>query len=600
MAHRRFLVFLSAVAVVLSLAVVAGCGGGPSGDEVVLATVGDRVIDAEYYKTRLARMEENQLPRDESGQFLDMTTLAGKRAFLDVIIDKELMVLKAMDMGFDQDTQIDAALSSLIEYHAMTFFWQDEIGDPSKLVTEEDVEHYYSRLGERRECRFIISDFEANARKAVAEFRDGAPWAEIIAKYHDSPNQQTGQEPTISVPWGQYRDTFEEPIFTAEKGDVTEPIPTEHGWWVLLIDEIHQDQKPDLQEIKDKVLLSIAGRHENLRREALIKRVRAEREFMLDEQALKIVFDGLPADEKIVDPETGQPVQQDQLQALDVPTSSYDQVILSYVVDGQQEQLTVADFKATFDSQNVFERPKKGEFLGGLRSKLTKNAERGMMVDEARQRGYFEDERVLKAAHRQVEKMLVDKVHSEVVSYEEYVSMEDLEALWAEHSDEYMRPERRSGQMVTCDTVEQAQQARDGITSGELTWKQVNRQFGNDAELVQTFGRTRLVGETDTGPLRDKLFAMSLDEITEPFAYQGGWAVLQLNRILPPETPSLEEMREAVTARIKARRQDEALRTLLDRWAAEYEIEVDEDALATMPSWAEARQMAVDKQFEVS
>ena len=38
-----------------------------------------------------------------------MTTLEGKRAFLDVIIDKELMVAKALQLGYDEDTQIDAA-----------------------------------------------------------------------------------------------------------------------------------------------------------------------------------------------------------------------------------------------------------------------------------------------------------------------------------------------------------------------------------------------------------------------------------------------------------------------------------------------------------
>ncbi|MBD3222439.1 hypothetical protein GF314_14485 [bacterium] len=598
MAHRRSLVLLFLVGVVAALGAVTGCGG-QSGDDQVLATVGDRVVDAEYFKSRLARMEENQLPRDENGQIHDMSTLEGKRAFLDVIIDKELMVLKAMDLGFDQDTQIDAALNSLIEHHAMLFFWKDEIGDPSKFVSEEDVDEYYSRLGERRDCRFVICDFESRAEQAVAEARAGAPWSEIVAKYHDAPNKEAGQEPVINVAWGQYRDEFEEPIFAVEKGGVTEPIPTEHGWWVLRVDDVVMEEKPALEDIKDRVLLSIAKRHENLRREALLERVREEREFMLDEEVLQIVYDGLPDKEEIVDPATGQPVPQDQLEDLDVPTSAYDRVLLSYVVDGMPRELTVADFKATFDRQNVFERPKKGELLGGLRAKLTDNAERSMMVDEARQRGYFEDERVIEAAYRQVEKMLVDKVHSEVVAYEEYVSMEELEALWAEHSGDYMRPERRSGQMVRCSDEATAVEAREAIISGDMTWKAVNRQFGNDPQLVETFGRTSLVRKDATGVLRDVLFRLDEDEISQPFQVDGGWAVVQLSRVVPPETPTLEDMTEAVTQRIRGRRQDAALRKLLDTWAEEYPIEINEDVLATMPSWEEAKAEAVDKQFQI-
>jgi len=586
------------VGMMAALGVLTGCGG-QSGDEQVLATVGDRVVDGEYFKSRLVRMEENQLPRDEDGQLHDMSTLAGKRAFLDVIIDKELMVLKAMDLGFDQDTQIDAALSSLIEHHAMLFFWKDEIGDPSKFVSEEDVDEYYSRLGERRDCRFVICDFESRARQAIAEARDGAPWSEIVARFHDAPNREAGQEPVINVAWGQYRDEFEEPIFAVEKGEVTEPIPTEHGWWVLRVDDIVMEEKPAFEDIKDRVLLSIAKRHENLRREALLERVREERGFMLDEDVLKMVYDGLPDKEEIVDPATGQPVPQDQLEALDVPTSAYDRVLLSYMFEGETRELTVADFKATFDRQNVFERPKKGELLGGLRAKLTDNAERGMMVDEARQRGYYEDERVIEAAHRQVEKMLVDKVHNEVVSYEEYVSMEDLEALWDDHSDDYMRPERRSGQMVRCTDEATAVKAREGIISGDMTWKAVNRQFGNDPQLIETFGRTPLVRKDATGILRDTLFALDEDEISRPFQVDGGWAVVQLARIVPPENPTLEEMTEAVTQRIRGRRQDATLRKLLDEWAEEYPIEINEDVLATMPSWEEAKAEAVDEQFQI-
>ena len=243
MSHRRFPVLILAACLVAALTALVGCGGGSDDEAQVLATVGDRSIDVEYYKSRLARLKENQLPVAPDGTPYDMSTLEGKRVFLDIIIDKELMVAKALDMGYDQDSQVDSALDALTEFQAMKFFWADEIGDPSRFVSDEDVDRYYSRLGESRQCHFIITDLESDAIACREEFAQGVPWSELVAKYHDGPIRGD-KLPNIRVSWGQYRDDFEQPIFDVAEGELTEPIPTEHGWWLLRVDEVVQEDKP--------------------------------------------------------------------------------------------------------------------------------------------------------------------------------------------------------------------------------------------------------------------------------------------------------------------------------------------------------------------
>ena len=214
----------------------------------------DREVTAEYFKNRLGRLEKTQLPRHEDGTIYDMATLEGKRRFLDIIIDKELMVLKALQLGFDKDTQAQGARGQLIEYNAMGYFWQDEIGDPAKFVAEEDVEYYYSRLGEKRKCSFLITDLEKDAIAAREAALAGTPWSELVARYHTGQIQE-GRPLVIDISWGQYRDEFERPVFAVEEGGVTAPIPTEHGYWLLRVNEIVKEKKPDLETIKGKVIL---------------------------------------------------------------------------------------------------------------------------------------------------------------------------------------------------------------------------------------------------------------------------------------------------------------------------------------------------------
>ena len=64
---------------------------------------------------------------------------------------------------YEEQALVEEALGQLLEYNAMVFLWKDEIGDPSKYVSEADLDYYYSRLGERRDCDFLITDTEAQA-----------------------------------------------------------------------------------------------------------------------------------------------------------------------------------------------------------------------------------------------------------------------------------------------------------------------------------------------------------------------------------------------------------------------------------------------------
>jgi hypothetical protein len=599
MSHRRPLILSLATVVVLALGLLAGCGDSPSEDEQILATVGDREVDVAYYKDRLARLEEHELPRHSDGTPYDMTALEGKRAFLDVIIDKELMVLKAKELGFMKDSRIQMAYESLLEFNAMGWLWQDEIGDPSRFVSEEDVDYYYSRLGEKRECHFIICDLQSRAMEAVEKARGGMEWSEVVETYHDAPALPDRGDPVITVRWGQYRDEFEEPIFAVNEGEITEPIPTEHGWWVMRVDSVTMEEKPALESIKEQVLVSMSQRKETMRREALLEKLRQERGFRLNEEMLKVVFDGLPRGERIMDPETNQPRVQEELKELDVSSEYFNEELFSYDLSYKRVVMTVADFKAQFDRENVFERPKRSELLGGLRAKITDNAERAIVIDEAKQRGYLEDPRVIHETDRRIEKMLVDKVQQEVVKYEEYVSAEELEAFWADHHEDYANPERRAGQMVRCADLATAQKAREAIVSGDASWKTVNHEFGNDPQLREQFGRTPLVRIDAVGPVRDHLFSLEMDEVSEPFEVDGGWAVLQYNRFVEPSAPTLEEIREGVASRIRSRRMDEALRALIDDWMVEFPVTIDEELLAEMPSWEEARAESLDKKFEM-
>ncbi len=566
---------------------VIGCGQKRDDAAIVLAQIGDRQVTAEYFKDRLGRLKQVNLPRGEDGQVLDMAGSEGKRRFLEIIIDKELMVAKALQLGYLQDEMIESARNYLTEYNGMIYFWQDQIGNPSRFVSDADLDHYYSRLGEKRLCDYLITDTREEALAARQAVMDGAPWSEAVARYHYAPAPDTRRMQT-TIAWGHFRDDFQRPVFAVEKGGISDPIETEYGWWLVRVQDVIMDSKPELETIKTSVLASIAKRKEQQLRQELIDDAKRRHNFMLDEEVLRVVLAGLPEGEQILDETTKQPIPREQLKPLDVASTDYDKVLLSYDLSAGPITVTVLDYKTFFERQSVFDRPKKHEGLGSLRTKLTNSAERAIMIDDARQRGYWQDPRVEKDTFAKIEEMLVERVHRDLVTFEEYVSAEEIQSYYDENRESFRRPERRTGTLLRCQDRDKAEQAGQAWRDGALAWRELVQRFGINPDQTEESAKVGPLAADPAQPLHTTLFALGEGAVSEPIELPEGWAVVRLDGITPPELPGLEDVRDTISQIIKAQRQDDALRALLDKWSQEFGVTVYEEHLQKMPSWQEA------------
>jgi parvulin-like peptidyl-prolyl isomerase len=562
---------------------VTGCGGSK---DKVLAKVGDREITTAYYEERLSKLKQNELPRGEDNLPVDTSTLAGKKAFLDVIINKELMALRAIEMGYDSEEQITGAQKAMMEYHAGQLLHEEVIDKPTNVISDEQLEYYYSRLPEVRECSFIICNFREDAVKARQAVLDGGLWEDVAEQYHDGSMSPSGDY-KVKVTWGRWEDSFEEAIYSLEVGEVSQPIETVYGHWIVRLEKKTEEKVPPLESIQDRVLNSIKMRSVNLARKEFMRESRAKHDFKLSEDALWIIYQGLPEGELILDPETQQPIPREQLKPLDIPLEDMDVFLYQVRLDGELQSMTVGDYKVLFDKMSTFQRPKKSEMLGGLRLKLTQDIEKQLVVQEAKERGYFQDERVLEKVGIRLEEMMVSKLHSDVVKYEEYVSPDDLEAYWVEVKDQYIMPEGRDGAIVYCRDLETAQQAHAAAVAG-TDWEEILEKYGKDEANKGRNGLLEMVRANHAHPIRDALWSLEKKgDISEPFQVEKNWAVVRLGTIEEPYQRELAEVTNELGQRIKMRRQDEALRKLLQDWRKQYNVVIDESNLAKVRSWEE-------------
>ncbi len=582
---------LTLTALLAALLALTGCGGG--GGEKVVATVGDHRITLDDYENYLKRLEKENLPRDEQGQTIDTATLEGKKRFLDVVIDKEVMALKAKELGFDADQQVSSFRNAFTDYRASEVMHQDLIDTPASQVTEQEILDYYDKLKQKRKFHFLICNFEDDALEARQKIIDGALWEDVADEYNVG-SRGPKDDYTFTIEYGRQEKNFEDTLFNMEIGEISQPLQTMYGYWIVRLDEILPNKvKPLDDEYKELIRRSIVAHKKKRLETQFVEESRKKHDFKLDETALWIIYQGMPENEAYLDTVTNKPIPREQLQPLDVPVEDLDRFFMScrFDLDKDPDTWTIGDYKALYDNMSTFARPKKFQLLGGVRNKILHDMiDRRLMVSEARERGYYEDPRVVGDARMRVEEMMVTKLHDEVVKVDEHVTPAQIDSFWQEHQDDYVRPEQRQGHIVYCPDEETARKALADARDGKQ-WPELLKSYGVKMTGAAEDGGFTLKATDAATPEKEALFALSkAGELSEPFQSQGKWVVVRLDAVIPEKRMTLDEVRDEIGKRILAKRRDDALRKLLDQWRDEFGVTVHEDVLARARSWEQLRQ----------
>jgi parvulin-like peptidyl-prolyl isomerase len=572
-----------------SVFLLAGCGGKDGGDKsggsTVLATVGDTDITAEMYETGLAKMEKGDLPVDDLGQPVDTATQAGKQEFLEVLINKELLRQKALQLGYDQDPQALGAKASLEAYHGGIALWEAVVGQQGNTISEEELQAFYANMGVSRLCNFVICNFEDDAAEASEFARTGADWEEVVEKFHDGAPAPSGRY-EIKVPFGQYGPSFEDEIYRVAVGEVTNPVRTSYGFWVLRVLEEKQGEKPSLEEAKAQILDVTRNRKIGRAREDFKLQMREDHKLFMDEDVLWICYQGLP-ENGIMDPETNKPFAKEDLEPLNVAMGDLDRLFYSYELNGELVEQTLGDYKGHFDNMSVFQRPKKSDMLGGLREHLIGELERGMVNEEAEKRGYYDDPAVVAKVAEKVEEVMVTKLYGDVVQFDDRVSVEEIEAFYNDNASDFEVPEIRGGRIAICLNEEEAAKAKAAVQE-DRPWRGILREFDVDRENKGRGGKLPGVASTATGPLKDAIYGLEMDQVSDPFPLDNGrYGIVILESIQAPRVVPLDEVREQIGQRIRNLRKEASFQDLLAKWTAEFGVTRHDENLASVASWEE-------------
>lgn len=218
---------------------------GAQPDDVV-ARVGDEVITE----------ADLLFAAEDLVQDLQQIPPAERRAFLlTVMIDMKIMANAARDAGLDQ-TDIFAQRLAYLEDRALRrAFFSDAI---EAEITEERIAEAYEALSadfepetEYRARHILVSTLE-EAQSIREEIEGGREFADAAGEYGTDGTRQTGGDLGYFVA-GQMVGPFEQAVFDMEIGELSEPVETQFGWHLILLEDERDASPPSLDEVRGQI-----------------------------------------------------------------------------------------------------------------------------------------------------------------------------------------------------------------------------------------------------------------------------------------------------------------------------------------------------------
>ncbi|MGY0194926.1 peptidylprolyl isomerase [Leptothrix sp. BB-4] len=180
-----------------------------------------------------------------------------ERQVKDELVLREIFVQEAEKRGLQRNeeykTQMEIARQSLL---IRELFADYQKKNP---VTDADVQAEYDKVkataGEKEyHARHILVEKEDEAKALIAELKGGAKFEDLAKKASKDPGSaQNGGDLDWAAP-GNYVPEFSQAMVALAKGGYTqEPVRSQFGFHVILLEDVREAQFPSLDEVKGQL-----------------------------------------------------------------------------------------------------------------------------------------------------------------------------------------------------------------------------------------------------------------------------------------------------------------------------------------------------------
>lgn len=214
----------------------------------VLAVVNGKEVTQDIFDFAISKF-----PPDRKNHFASEN---GKKELLDQIISWELIYNYAKDNGYenreDYKFQLEEAKKAL-----MGQFVIQELLSKVEYTDEEALEYYnqnaeFFKNPEQVSAKHILVDSMDKANNVLNEIKGGLSFEEAANLYSSCPSKEKGGDLGVFGK-GMMVPEFENAAFNAEIGQITNPVQTQFGFHLILVEEKFEASAKSFDEVKDLI-----------------------------------------------------------------------------------------------------------------------------------------------------------------------------------------------------------------------------------------------------------------------------------------------------------------------------------------------------------
>lgn len=145
-------------------------------------------------------------------------------------------------------------------------------------VTDEDAKKYYDEnkdafsVPPTVSARHILVKTEEEANKVKEEINGGLSFADAAMKYSSCPSKEQGGN-LGEFSKGMMVPEFEKASFEAEIGVLTEPVKTQFGYHLIIVDSKNEGAVKSFEEVKDSVVNELLKRNQHKKYDDLMNQL---------------------------------------------------------------------------------------------------------------------------------------------------------------------------------------------------------------------------------------------------------------------------------------------------------------------------------------
>ena len=223
-------------------------------------------------------------------QAMEVSSEEGRRRLLDELIAGEMFYLDAVENGFENDEEFIKGLEetkhSLLQRYAIQKLLQDI------KVTEDEMKQNYNDnksqyiIPEEVTARHILVNKEEECNKAKEEIEGGLDFSEAAKKYSTCPSKDQGGN-LGSFSRGRMVPEFEKAAFELEIGQVSEPVKTQFGYHLIVVDSKKDSTEKSYEESAEQIRQKLVNEKQLVIYNENIKRLNEKYNVEINEEELK-------------------------------------------------------------------------------------------------------------------------------------------------------------------------------------------------------------------------------------------------------------------------------------------------------------------------